>query len=875
MAEGQSGTPGRARAEHLDRPLGIGTPRPRLSWTPSGGRSAVSGYEVEASAEDGRTWRERFGPDETVLVPWVGPDLGSRERRSVRVRAVGEGGRLSPWSDPASVEAGLLDRRDWEAQFVGVPDVQGAMPVLRRSFTVGEVPTRARLYAAFHGIGVILINGRPVGDEVLAPGWHSYSHRLITSTHDVTELVRPGRNVLEVRLGDGWYRGHVGFFRQRELYGSDLGVLAQLELTNPDRAVSRIATDASWWWRPGPTLAADIQDGEAHDARLEPDPWDTFPEDPSVSGWQPVSPLSTDLGLLEAPVDPPVRRTGELRPERIFRAASGETIVDFGQNLAGWVRLQVQGPEGTEIILRHAEVLENGELAVEPLRLAEATDRYTLRGDGPESWEPSFTYHGFRYVGVSGWPGELTEDAITAVVVHSDMRRTGWFTTSHPELARLHENVVWSMRGNFVSIPTDCPQRDERLGWTGDIAVFAPTAAYLYDCVGMLQSWLRDLALEQHPNGLVPWFVPDVPFPDHAPDNPLFRLVHTAVWGDAAVLVPFAVYEASGDVEILDRQYESMTRWVDGVEALAGPTRVWDQGFQYGDWLDPTAPHDDAAKGATDPALVATAYFTNSARLVARAAGLLGRREDERRFESLAGEIVAAFRRRFLLGDGRLTSDSQTAYSIALQLNLVREGDERRAAQDRLIQLVRENGHRIGTGFVGTPLILDALTDAGAIDDAYALLLQTELPSWLYAVRRGATTIWERWDSLLPDGTVNPSGMTSFNHYAFGAVAAWLHSTVGGLSSLAPGWRRLRIAPRPHPFLSDAATSHETPFGLASVSWRLADGTLTVEATVPPGTTALVDMHGLPPFEVGPGNHQFEKDWAPQARTNPPEGAQR
>ncbi|MFE5671648.1 family 78 glycoside hydrolase catalytic domain [Agromyces sp. NPDC056523] len=737
---------------------------------------------------------------------------------------------------------------EWAAAFIGSGSEGGPVPVFRREFDLARVPSAAVLRSTFLGIGRIRINGTVVGDEVLEPGWQSYRHRLVYRTNDVRALLAVGRNVIEAEVAPGWYSGRLGFFGQREVYGRDRAVLAQLDVQVGGKWTCAVYTGESWTWSTGATLVAELYDGETHDARHEA----------ARTEARPVELVDFDLGRLEARIGPPVRRTGMLRPTRIFRSDSGRVIVDFGRNIVGWVRIRVRGAAGDEIVLRHAEVLEHGELSVRPLRSALATDRYILSGVGEEAWEPAFTYHGFRYVEVEGWPGgEPTIDQIDAILVHSDMPRTGWFRTSHRGLQQLHENVVASTEGNFVSIPTDCPQRDERLGWTGDIAVFAPTAMFLFDASTFLRSWLRDVALEQREDGSVPNFVPEVPFPDGAEAiHPQFGRIHPAVWGDATTMVPSALYEATGDLEHLRVNFEMMQRWVDGLADLAGPTRVRDTGFQFGDWLDPDAPPEDPAGGATEPALVATAYFAHSARLVARAARLLGDEIAHRRYSELADEVAAAFRARFTSPDGTLTSHSQTAYAIALRLDLLDSDEQRAAAGSHLVELVRSGSHRIGTGFVGTPLLLDALTSVGAIEDAYGVLLNDANPSWLYAVGMGATTIWERWDSMLPDGSVNPGEMTSFNHYAFGAVADWLHRTVAGIAPLEPGYRRIRIAPRPRRPLTDAGATCRTPFGEASIDWAVVGDELRVRATIPTGTVAVFDLEGVEPFERGHGTHE-------------------
>ncbi|MFN2166834.1 MAG: family 78 glycoside hydrolase catalytic domain, partial [Anaerolineae bacterium] len=459
-----------------------------------------------------------------------------------------------------------------------------------------------------------------------------------------------------------------------------------------------------------------------------------------------------------------------------------------------------------------------------------------LAGRGPETWEPRFTFHGFRYAEVEGWPGELTAGAIRAVVIHSDLERTGWFECSDPLVNRLHENVVWGMRGNFLDVPTDCPQRDERLGWTGDIQVFAPTASFLYDAAGFLQSWLADLAADQaDAGGVVPFFVPNIMSTEASP---------AAAWGDAATVVPWVLYRRFGDAGILAAQFDSMRAWVDVCEAAAGPGRLWEQGIQFGDWLDPKAPPDRPGDARTAPYIVATAYLARSADLVARAAQVLGRTAEAEHYAALAAEVRAAFARAYVTPAGRIVSDATTAYALALQFGLLPAEEQRALAGKRLAALVRGSGYRISTGFVGTPLVCDALCEAGEYDAAFRLLMQRECPSWLYPVTMGATTVWERWDSMLPDGTINPGEMTSFNHYALGAVADWLHRTVAGLAPAAPGYRRIAIEPHPGGGLTFARARHRTPYGIAGCSWQIADGAMTVEVEIPANTTATVRLPG-------------------------------
>ena len=819
------------RFEHREDALGVGTATPRLSWRvrtddPDWAQEA---YELELNGTDTRLVESA----EQVLVPWPFAPLPSRARATVRVR-VRSAAEWSPWSDPAAVETALLTPSDWTARFI-TPRTRGAIgapaPLLSRTVTLRDGIARARLYATAHGVYTATINGERVGAHVLAPGWTAYQARLRYQTYDVTAHLRAGANRIEALLGNGWYRGRLGWHGQRAVYGDRLALLAQLEVTYDDGTVEVIGTDDAWTAADSGVLADDLYDGQRTDLR------------PRTPAAEPVDVLDADMTTLTAPDGPPVRVTETVPATRTWRSPSGGTLVDFGQNLVGWVRLTVRDTTaGEEVTVRHAEVLENGELALRPLRTAANTDTYVLDTADRAVLEPSLTFHGFRYAEITGAEPETVE----AVVVGSDLRRTGWFSCSDSDLERFHENVVWSMRGNFLDVPTDCPQRDERLGWTGDIQVFAPTASFLFDTAGFLTSWLADLAADQLEDGTVGFVAPNV----LGPTPP------AAAWGDAAAVVPWVLYRRYGDPRVLERQFASMRGWVDKIAGLA-PDGVWAGGFQFGDWLDPAAPPDDPFAATTDPDIVATAYLARSARIVADAAEVLGRTADAERYGSLAADARRAFAHEFVTGSGRIVGDAPTAYALALCFDLLPTGGQRKRAGERLADLVRANGFRIATGFVGTPLMADALCAAGYPGPAYRLLLERGCPSWLYPVTMGATTIWERWDSMLPDGSVNPGQMTSFNHYALGAVADWLHRTVAGLAPGSPGYRDLVVRPVPGPGLTHASARHVTPYGEAAVAWRRADGRFTLDVTVPPGCRATVHVPGEEPVTVRHGRHTW------------------
>jgi alpha-L-rhamnosidase len=831
--------------------LGIDEKHPRISWI----APAVGTATLEMAWDDGVV--ETSSASSAALVAWPFRPVRPREGGWLRVSPAG-GAPLAP----LRVEGGI--GAEWSADFVS-PSTSagqdGPRPafLMRARFALDDIHpdavARARIYATAHGLYELELNGAAVADDLLAPGWSSYGHRLRYRTYDVTGDLRSGTNVVGAWLADGWYRGHIGFDGGLwDIYGADVSLLLQLEITTTTGARRIVPLTHAWEWTESAILATGLYEGETHDATRHPTGW-TDPDlgaDPGdVVPWHPaaVLPLAGFPARIEAPTGPPVRETETLRPVSVTAVAGDRIRLDFGQNIAGKVRIRPRAERGRTIRIHHAEVLEGGLLGTRPLRAATSIDTYVTAGTPGEEWTPRFTVHGFRYAELEGWPGGVDAVDVEAVVMHSDMVRTGWFESSHPGLNQLHSNVVWSMRDNFVDIPTDCPQRDERMGWTGDIQVFAPTALYLYSAQGLLSGWLRDLAAEQRADGHVPQFVPWVEcgFPNFP----------TAAWGDAAVVVPWTIYEHDGDTRVLADQYDSMRAWVDLVDRLTGGTGLWNTGFQLGDWLDPAAPPEDPGRSHTDRYLVATAYHVRTSRILAETARILGRTDDAMRYDGIAARATTAFQREYLSASGRVVSDTTTSIALALTFDLFPDAASAARAGARLRELVELSEYRITTGFVGTPIICDALVMAGAVDTAYHLLLQDRLPSWLYPVTMGATTIWERWDSMLPDGSINPGDMTSFNHYALGAVADFLHRSVAGLASAAPGWTRLRIAPLPGGGLASASTTHETPLGTASCAWTRVEGMLRVDVVVPVGATASVELPGTDAREVGAGAHSF------------------
>ena len=850
--------PAALRVEYRSNPVGLDALRPRLSWqVRSDERGAMqAAYQIQVAATVDELGREtdqiwdtgRVDSDQSIHVVYEGPDVATGRRYHWRVRTWDSQGQASDWSEPAFWEMGLLHASDWEAEWIR-PDLPeditkpGPSPMLRGGFEIDGVVASARLYVSSLGLNEMEVNGQRVGELLFTPGWTSYDARLQYETYDVTDLLLSGANVLGATMGDGWYRGRMGWEDARNVYGDRLGLIAQLVLRYEDGSEEIIGTDASWKASTGPILMSDIYDGEVYDARLEKDGWSRPGYDDAE--WQGVLVIDHPKEILIARRGPPVRRIQELTPVKIFRTPAGEIVADMGQNMVGWVRLRVSGSRGTTVRLRHAEVLDaDGNLYTANLRSAKAALEYTLKGTDEEVYEPHFTFMGFRYVAVDGFPGELTADDLTGVVLHSDMARTGTFETSNPMVNQLQSNIAWGQKGNFLEVPTDTPARDERLGWTGDAQAFAPTAAFNFDVAAFFTRWLADLAADQKPSGSVPFVVPDV----------LSRGADEAGgssgWGDVATIGPWTMYLAYADTFLLEQQYESMVDWVEFSRDRAGDDLIWDSGFHFGDWLAFATTRSDYPGATTDKDLIATAFFAHSTDLLARAAGVLGRTSESREYEVLFEAIREAFAREFVTSTGRLASNTQTAYALALQFDLLpdtlRASSGRRLAED-----VREFGH-LTTGFLGTPHLNDALTEMGYLDLAYSLLLRDEYPSWLYPISKGATTMWERWDGIKPDGSFQDVGMNSFNHYAYGAIGDWMYRVVAGIGIDArePGYKHVMIGPRPGGDLTFARAELRTLYGDVASGWELEGDDLLVTVSVPPNTRATVRLPGATIGEV-------------------------
>jgi alpha-L-rhamnosidase len=713
--------------------------------------------------------------------------------------------------------------------------VRQPAPLLRKGFTVDRPVATARLLTTALGLQETRLNGQRVGTDILAPGWTDYTKRLQYKEYDVTGQVRQGANTLGALLGNGWYSGSLGIAGAQK-YGTQPYYAAQLHLTFTDGTTAVVRTDGSWKVAAGPIRADDLYDGETYDARLAPANWDQPGFDDSA--WAaPVVRAGTRPALVSQ-VDNGVTLQQDFRPVAITQPKPGVWVLDMGQNFSGWNRLAVRGPAGTTVTMRHAEVLNpDGTLYTTNLRAAQATDRFTLAGTGAvETYEPRFTVHGYRYVELTGLPAGVTPtaDTVTGRAAWQSGGQTGTLTTSNPLVNQLQHNILWGERSNMLSVPSDCPQRDERLGWTGDIAIFSATSTFNLGVQNFLDKFADDLVDAQHSDGA---------FTDVAPG--VLDTAGRAGWGDAGVVVPYTIWQRYGDVRVVDEHFDAMARWVDYLRATANADLIRDQ-WTYGDWLNV---NDNTAQD-----LISTAFFGWSARLVSRMAAATGRTTQADTYGRLADQVAAAFTGRFLAADGTVGANTQTGYVLALAFGLL-PANRQQAAADKLAAKVAASGGHLSVGFLGVENLLPVLADHGHADTAYQILLQPDFPGWGYMQGRGATTVWERWDGIRPDGSLNDPGMNSFNHYGLGSVGDFLYRQVGGLGPASPGYGSLLIAPQPGNGLTSARASYQTPYGEAVSDWSVAGTTFTLRVTVPAGTTATVRIPGQPstyPSEATP-----------------------
>ena len=822
--------------ENLTNPIGIDEIQPRFSWQLSGeGRNLKqTAYELKVLSGSKTVWNSgKVNSDQSVFVEYAGKALEAGKKYTWQVKVYDQNGKAGAWSEPAFFRMGMISKNNWKAQWI-IPgfeeDSLRASPLFRKQFKNTKKIIAATANITSHGMYEAFINGKRVGDAYLTPGWTSYSTRLQYQSYDVTSLLNKGDNAIGVVLGNGWYRGIMGFSNQKDIYGKDLALLFQLEIEYSDGSKEQIISDGSWKSSTGSIVYSEIYNGETIDARKEKAGWNTANYDDR--DWTPVKEASFTKDNLIATENEPVKKQEVFHPIKILSTPKGEKVIDFGQNLVGWVVMKVKGKAGDRIVLSHAEVLDKqGNFYTDNLRAARAQNTYILKGGEEETFEPHFTWQGFRYLRVEGISGELNPNNFTAVALYSDMETSGTFKSSNPMVNQLQHNIRWGQRGNFLDVPTDCPQRDERLGWTGDAQVFSRTAAFNMNVHSFFSKWLKDLEADQV-EGQVPHVVPNIIGKNN---------VNSTGWADAATIIPWNMYLAYGDKKVLETQYSSMKAYVESIRRIA-KNDLWNSGSHYGDWLyfRPVDDDNDGRSAVTDKSLIAQCFYAHSTQLLINTARILNRQDDVQQYTELLKRIKTAFMSEYVSPNGRLSSGTQTAYVLALNFDMLPE-NQRKQAAERLAQNIKNYGH-LTTGFLGTPYLCHVLTRFGYNDLAYKLLLNDKFPSWLYPVRMGATTIWERWDGIKPDGTFQSVGMNSFNHYAYGAIGDWMYRKMVGIDTFEDGvgYKHIRIQPHIGGGFSHAAASLETYYGKISNEWKLENGNLKMDVSIPVNTVATV-----------------------------------
>ncbi len=823
----------------------IGTDMPLFSWRleASAGTCQHSYRIVAASApellpEHPDLWDSgRIQKGESLYIQWQGKALESRQRVFWRVMVWDREGLESDWSETAEFEIALLGNSEWSAEWIyfdgNNPSHSAPCPYLRKEFSVNKEIKCARLYVTARGLYEMSFNGKRVGEDYFVPGWTDFAKQIQYMSYDVGNLLQPGVNAVGAILGDGWYCGYLSG-RRRNIYGDTPQLLAQLEITYRDGSRETIVSDNSWSTATGPILYSDIYDGEMYDARLEMPGWDTAGFD--TAKWRrAVSAGQVGNSPELAPkCCLPVRKMREIKPVQILRPREDVCIFDLGQNISGWVRIKLKGHSGRLYTFHFGEMLnQDGTLYNLNYRSARSTDYYTCKGDmeNGEVWEPRFTFHGFRYVEIDSYMfagANLEPPEVTGVVLYSELEETGSFECSEPLVNQLYSNICWGQRDNFFEIPTDCPQRDERLGWTGDAQVFIPAATFNMNVSAFFEKWLRDVRDCQLENGAVPAIAPDI----------LGMRPGAAAWADAMVICPWVIYQSYGNPQILAQNYEAMKKWVDYQKNTSN--NLIRESRDFGDWLA-------LSPVETPHPLIGTAYFAYTAELVAKTAAILGHADDAEYYRTLSRQVKIAFGREFIAENGQIEVHSQTACILALQFELL-ESEQRRINVDLLGTLIEQAGGKLTTGFVGTGLIMPALTSGGQTGAAYGLLLQQEYPSWLFSVLQGATTIWERWNSYTIENGFGDVNMNSFNHYSYGAVASWMAQTVLGiqLDETAPGGRKIIFAAVPDKRLAWVKGGLKMPYGQVRSSWQYTDNQWRWQISCPPNTSAKVIL----PFEL-------------------------
>ena len=825
------------RTEYRVNPIGLTAKTPRFSWKIESQEKDTlqTAYEIHVTDEKGKlVWNSgKRASDQSVLIPYEGEALASETLYTVQVSVADNHGNTE--SVEGTFETGIFNNTEFKAQMItsDFPEEETACPVFGKTFVLDKKVKKARLYATAYGVYEVTLNGQTVGDYRMAPGWTSYHNRLQYQIYDVTEML-VADNKIEITVGNGWYKGILGFYCQPNQYGTQVGAFAELHVEYEDGSKDVIATDETWSVKTGEIRYSEIYMGETIDT-----------DAPEIAEGKAVV-KEFDKAVLTAQENEPVRITERISGKELIVTPKGERLVDFGQIITGVVEVHVKGEKGQKIVIRHAEVLDkDGNFYPETLRQAKSIDTFICNGE-EQIFRPHFTFHGFRYICVEGLE-EFTTDQFIACVTHSDMEKTGDFNCSNQKINQLQSNITWSQRDNFFDIPTDCPQRDERLGWTGDAQVFSWTAAFNRNTALFYTKWMRDVAAESSLEKGVPHVVPDI-----------LGQYSSSAWSDVAVIVPWVVYQIYGDKGILEENWKCMHEWVDYIKNNCGENGLWQTGFQYGDWLALDKEESADRTGATDKYMIANAYYLYVTELVKETAEVLGKADEATKYAELYKTTLDAFQREYYTETGRIVSETQTGAILSLYFNLAREKDRKRILNTLLTNIANHKNH-LATGFVGTPYICHTLSENGEHEMAATLFMKEDYPSWLYAVNMGATTIWERWNSIKPDGIFDESGMNSLNHYAYGSVGDWMYRKVAGLSQLEPGYKKFQVKPMFVKGIEEWGTEFESVYGKIVAKTSCKNGKIHVHVEVPANTTAVIilpekeEVH-----EVGSGVYDYE-----------------
>lgn len=839
--------------ENQDNPLSLDALQPRFSWQLEAGTTRgilQTSYEIKVftykNLKNGKynVWNSgKISSDQSVYITYKGEKLTSGKKYYWQVRVTDNFGKVSEWSKEATFKMGILSPNDWKAKWISPgfkeDSINRPSPIFRKGFQINKKIFSATAYITAHGLYEAQLNGHRIGDAYLTPGWTSYNKRLQYQAYDVTSILLNGSNAIGAVLGNGWYRGYIGYDPKPNLYGNDISLLLQLEVTYTDGTKQTVITDDSWKSSTGAIRNAEIYYGATVDNRLEQKGWSN--PDFNASNWYGVTVHDFDKTKLVATVNEPVRKHETFKPVKIFTTPKGEKVIDFGQNLVGYIQMKVTGKEGDKIILSHAEVIDkSGNFYTENLRTAKSQDIYILSGNKEEVFEPKFTWQGFRYLKVEGYPGDLNPDNFTAVAIYSDMQPMGKFSCSNVLVNQLQHNIQWGQKGNFLDVPTDCPQRDERLGWTGDAQVFSRTASFNMNVHNFFEKWLKDVAADQYEDGSVPFVIPNVIGKGNTGPG------GSTGWADVATIIPWNMYLAYGDKQLLSDQYNSMKAWVDFMHKKS-KNDLWNTGFHFGDWLFYSVNDDtDGSSAITNKFLIAQCFYAHSTQLLIDAAKVLGHTEDVDYYTQLLDKIKTAFLNEYVTPNGLISSDTQTAYVLALEFDMLPENLRQQAAT-RLVNNIRKYDAHLTTGFLGTPYLCHVLSSFGYANIAFRLLLQDTYPSWLYPVKMGATTIWERWDGIKPDGSFETPTMNSYNHYAYGAIGDWMYRVIAGIDTKedGPGYKHIIIKPTTGGNLEYATADYQTNYGKIASSWKVDGNKFLLNISIPANTNATVYLPSI------------------------------